>query len=156
VDNTPTRAIELSKITRTYDITLQQYQNLLGKSLESQLAENMEKKQKAKRFSLVDPANFPMSPERPDRPRIVVMGFIAALAVGCGLAFLLEIMSTSFKSADELSSEVDLPLLASIPALKTQAMFVEKRRAQVVTFLLSVATLGAGIFGIRVYSQLFY
>ena len=76
--------------------------------------------------------------------------------MGLGLSILLEKMGTSFQSSDELSSEVDLPLLASIPVIKTQAMFVEKRRVQVVTFLLSVASLGIGIFGIRVYSQLFY
>jgi len=156
VDNAPTRAIELSKISRTYDITLRKYEDLLGKTLESQLSENMEKQQKANRFHLVDPANFPTSPVRPDRKLILAIGFVAALGAGLGLSILLEKMGTSFQSSDELTGEVDLPLLASIPLIKTQAMFVEKRRAQMVTFLLSVATLGIGIFGIRVYSQLFY
>jgi len=156
VDNTPTRAIELTKITRTYDITLNKYQDLLGKTLDSQLSENMEKQQKSKNFQLVDPAYFPTSPVKPDRLLILAIGFVAALGAGLGLSILLDKMGTSFQSSDELSSEVDLPLLASIPAIKTQAMFVEKRRAQVVTFLVSLATLGVGIFGIRVYSQLFY
>jgi len=156
VDNTPTRAIGLSKISRTYDITLQKYRDLLGKSLESQLSENMERQQKAKTFQLVDPANFPTSPVRPDRKQILFIGFVAALGAGLGLSILLDKMGTSFQSSDELTGEVDLPLLASIPAIKTQAMFVEKRRVQMVTFLLSLATLGVGIFGIRVYSQLFY
>jgi len=55
VDNTPTRAIELSKIARTYDITLNKYQDLLGKTFDSQLSENMERQQKAKTFQLVGP-----------------------------------------------------------------------------------------------------
>jgi len=156
VDNTPTRAIELSKISRTYDITLNKYQDLLGKTLESELSENMERQQKATRFQLVDPAYFPTSPVKPHRPLILIIGFVAALGAGLGLSILLEKMGTSFQSSDELTGEVDLPLLASIPVIKTQAMFVEKRRQQVVTFLVSFATLSIGIMGIRVYSQLFY
>jgi len=156
VDNTPTRGIELSKIARTYDITLTKYKDLLGKSLESQLSENMEKQQKAKTFQLVGPAFYPKEPVKPDRLLILAIGFVAALGAGLGLSILLDKLGTSFQNSDELTGEVDLPLLASIPLIKTQAMFVEKRRAQVVTFLLSVATLGVGIFGIRVYSQLFY
>jgi len=156
VDNTPTRGIELSKITRTYDITLNKYQDLLGKTLDSQLSENMEKRQNAKTFQLVGPAYYPTSPVRPDRKLILAIGFVAALGAGLGLSILLEKMGTSFQSSDELMGEIDLPLLASIPVIKTQAMFVEKRRQQVVTFLVSVATLGIGIFGIRIYSQLFY
>ncbi len=156
VDNTPTRGIELSKISRTYDITLNKYQDLLGKTFDSQLSENMEKQQKAKTFQLIGPAYYPTSPVRPDRKLILAIGFVAALGAGLGLSILLDMMGTSFQSPDELRGEIDLPLLASIPVIKTQAMFVEKRRAQVVTFLLSVATLGIGIFGIRVYSQLFY
>ena len=60
VDNTPVRALELSKISRGYDITLRKYQDLLAKSLESELAENMEKKQKGEQFQILDPANFPI------------------------------------------------------------------------------------------------
>ena len=53
VDATPIRAIELSKISRGYEITLRKYQDLLAKSLESELSENMEKKQKGERFEIL-------------------------------------------------------------------------------------------------------
>ena len=89
VDNTPVRALELSKISRGYDITLRKYQDLLAKSLESELAENMEKKQKGEQFQILDPANFPVKPARPNRLLIILMGFIAGLAGGIGLAILL-------------------------------------------------------------------
>ena len=59
--------LELSKISRGYDITLKKYQDLLAKSLESELAENMEKKQKGEQFQILDPANFPVKPIRPNR-----------------------------------------------------------------------------------------
>ena len=68
VDNTPVRGLELSKISRGYDITLRKYQDLLAKSLESELSENMEKKQKGEQFQILDPANFPVKPAPPQPP----------------------------------------------------------------------------------------
>src|SRR5262249_19652952 len=62
VDNTPIRAIELSKISRGYEITLKKYQDLLAKSLESELSENMEKKLKGEQFQILDPPNLPLQP----------------------------------------------------------------------------------------------
>ncbi len=52
IDNTPIRAIELSKISRGYEITLRKCQVLLVKTLESELSGNMEKKQKGEQFHI--------------------------------------------------------------------------------------------------------
>jgi len=67
VDNTSARAIQLSKITRTYEVTRQKYDDLLRNVLESKLAESMEKKRKATRFQILDHANYPSSPEKPGK-----------------------------------------------------------------------------------------
>ena len=72
LENIPMRGIELTKVTRTYDITLRKYQDLLAKGLESQLSENLEKKQKGEQFQVIDPANLPLSPFKPNRPFITV------------------------------------------------------------------------------------
>ena len=74
VDNTPLRAIELSKISRTYDSTLRKYQDLQGKSLESQISENMERKQNGEQFQVVHAANLPQEPVGPNRVRIILAG----------------------------------------------------------------------------------
>jgi len=156
VDNTSARAIQVSKITRTYEVTQQKYEDLLRKLLESKLSESMEKKRKATRFQILDPANFPSSPARPNRPLIIVLGFIAALAVGFGLSFLMENINTTFKNADEINAEFDLPLLASIPAIKTRGMILERRRQQAVAVMLCLGTIGLGAALIRYYSQYIY
>jgi len=155
VDNTPLRSIELSKITRTYSITLRKYQDLLGKSLESQLAENMEKKQKAEQFQVIDAANLPGTPVRPNRLRIILMGLVAALGGGLGLAYLLEMLNNSFKSGDDLSEYVSLPLLASIPVITTRGSVLHKRRQQALLALASVGAFAVGLVGVRLYVQYF-
>jgi len=156
VDNSSTRAIELAKINREFEVTQHKYEDLLGKLLESKLSESMEKKKKATRFQLLDPAHMPSSPARPNRPLIVVMGFIAALAAGAGLSILMEKINNTFRNAEELNAEIDLPLLASIPAIKTHGMILAKRRQQAVAVMLCLGTIGLGAALIRLYSQSIY
>jgi len=155
VDNTPARAIELSKISRTYDITLRKYQDLLAKLLESELSENMEKKQKAEQFQVIDAANLPVKPVRPNRSRILLIGLLAGLGGGLAIAYMLEMLNNSFKSGDELSDYVNIPLLASIPAITTRGTVLHKRREQALLVLMSVAGLAVGLLGIRLYVQYF-
>ncbi|HWP22868.1 MAG TPA: XrtA system polysaccharide chain length determinant [Candidatus Binatia bacterium] len=156
VEATPIRAIELSKISRGYEITLRKYQDLLAKSLESELSENMEKKQKGEQFQILDPANFPLKPIRPNRPLIILIGFLGGLAAGFGLAFLWDNLDTSFKRSDEVSSYVNVPLLATMPALMTRGTILEQRRAQGIMVLASVGALAVGIVCVRMFGPMYF
>lgn len=156
VENTPLRGIELKKVTRTYDITLRKYQDLLAKGLESQLSENLEKKQKGEQFQIVDPANLPLAPLKPNRPLILLGGLAAGIVGGLALAFLCDLLDRSFKNGDDLAAFVDLPILATIPAIVTRGAVLERRRAQ---GLLGVSTLGVLLVGlvlIRLFGARFF
>ena len=104
------RAIELTKISRGYEITLRKYQDLLAKGMESELSENMEKKQKGEQFQILDPANFPLKPFQPNRLMIVFVGLAGGIAGGIGLALLWDNLDSSFKSADEIRCSLNVPL----------------------------------------------
>jgi polysaccharide chain length determinant protein (PEP-CTERM system associated) len=153
---TPIRAIELSKISRGYEITLRKYQDLLAKSLESELSENMEKKQKGERFEILDPANLPLKPVRPNRPMIILMGFLIGLGGGFGLAFVWENLDTSFKRSDEINAYVNVPLLVTIPALVTRGSVIEQRRSQGVLVLASLGALLVGIVCLRIFGPIYF
>lgn len=156
IENTPLRTIELSKISRGYEITLRKYQDLLGKSLESELSQNMEKKQKGEQFQILDPANFPLTPVRPNRPLIILMGLLAGLASGFGLAFVWDELDTSFKRSDEIKAYVNVPLLATIPALMTRGAILEQRRSQGLMVLASVGALGVGVVCLRMFGTIYF
>lgn len=156
VDNTPIRAIEISKISRGYEITLKKYQDLLAKSLESQLSENMERKLKGEQFQVLDAANFPLRPVRPDRRMIMLVGLFAGLAAGVTLAFLLDNLNTSFKRSEDINSYVNVPLLATIPTLITRGTVLEQRRAQGLLVLASIGTLAVGIVCVRIFGPMYF
>jgi polysaccharide chain length determinant protein (PEP-CTERM system associated) len=156
VDNSPMRGLELNKIGRGYEITLRKYQDLLAKGLESELSENMEKKLKAEQFQVLDPANRPLNPIRPNRMMIVLVGLCAGLAGGVGLAFLLDNLNTSFKRSEDINSYVNVPLLATIPTLITRGTVLEQRRAQGLLVLASIGTLAVGIVCVRIFGPMYF
>ena len=156
VDNSPVRGLELSKISRGYDITLRKYQDLLAKGLESELSENMEKKQKGEQFQILDPANFPVKPVRPNRLMIILAGLVAGLAGGIGLALFWDGLDSSFRRSEEINAYVNVPLLATLPALVTRGSVLEQRRAQGLLVLASIGTLAVGIVCVRVFGPMYF
>jgi polysaccharide chain length determinant protein (PEP-CTERM system associated) len=153
LDNTPQRAIELSKITRDYDITLKKYQDLLAKALDSELSENMEKKQKGEQFQIVDPASLPVAPAAPNRLRILLSGLALGLGGGIGLALLLDKLSKSFQTKEELAA-YGIPVLAVLPAVSTRGSILQYRKQLAAVFVLSCGALAAGLIVIRLIGHL--
>src|SRR6476660_278649 len=156
VDATPIRAIELSKISRGYEITLRKYQDLLGKTLESELSENMEKKQEGERFQLLDAANFPLKPLRPNRLMIGLIGFLLGLGGGFGLAIVWDNWDTSFRKSDDINAYVNVPVLATIPALMTRGSVIEQRRSQSVLVFASLGALVVGAVLVRIFAPMYF
>jgi polysaccharide chain length determinant protein (PEP-CTERM system associated) len=149
LDGTPLRSIELSKISRDYDITLRKYQDLLAKALESELSENMEKKQKGEQFQIVDPASLPLDPVAPNRKRILLVGLLLGIGAGIGFSVLLDFMDKSFKSNDDLVGYSSIPLLAVLPAVATRGSVLEQRQARALVILGSFGALAVGLVLVR-------
>lgn len=118
VENTPKREQELTILSRDYNNTLLNYRSLLDKRLNAQIAENMEKRQKGEQFKVLDPANLPEKPFKPNRPRIILLGILLGLALGAGGAYLVETQDSSFKGEKEMKFYLKFPVLAVIPHLE--------------------------------------
>ncbi len=147
IENMPRREQELADLQRDYDNLSANYQQLLGKKLEAERAENLEIRQKGEQFRILDPARPPQVPIKPDVPRTVAITFAAALAASVGLAFAREYLDKSFYRIEDIESFLKLPVLAGIPMLMT-ASDVEKQRKT------KLVGLGAVSCGLLVVSTL--
>jgi capsular exopolysaccharide synthesis family protein len=67
-----------------------------------------------------DYGRLPRSPAGPQRMRTIVLAFILSLVAGIGLAFLLDFLDDTLKSADDVDRYIHLPTLALIPAARSE------------------------------------
>ena len=97
--------------------TRENYQALLKKSLQ---AENIDKSPQGEQLKILTPATLPEKPVKPNHRKILVLGFLIAIACGFGLAFSREYLDPTFFSSNQLESIVKLPVLVSIPIVNTK------------------------------------
>ncbi|MBN2332645.1 MAG: hypothetical protein JXO49_03875 [Deltaproteobacteria bacterium] len=119
VENAPKREAELVALTRDYGNLHNNYQNLLDRKIEAQLSENLEMQQQGEQFKVLDPAEVPIKPFKPDRRKILLAGMVFGLALGVGLALLLEFSKKSFRYITDLESSINFPVLVTIPRILT-------------------------------------
>jgi polysaccharide biosynthesis transport protein len=115
VEQTPSREQELMILIRDYQNMQKNYQALLDKRLNAHVAENLEKRQKGEQFRVLDPANLPTRPEKPNRLLIMLAGFLGGCVVSVGLALGLEQLNPTFKRREEIEMLPGIRVLAAIP-----------------------------------------
>ena len=71
---TPIREQQLADLTRDYEQSKANYDSLLKKQMQSQLATNLEKRQQGKGFRIIDPPSFAHKPYSPDRVKFSLLG----------------------------------------------------------------------------------
>ncbi len=139
---------EYRDLTRDYDNALVRYREVKAKQMQAEVAVELERDRKAERFALGEPANLPEKPIKPDRPRILLVGLVASLGAGLGLAWLRDLFDRSVKGPWELARIASVPILTPIPYIETQdERRRNRRRAWIIAGLvvLLVAALLAGI-----------
>lgn len=119
---------EYSELTRDYGNAQTRYREIKAKQMQAEGAVELEKDSKAERFSLGEPANLPQSPFSPNRPAIALIGLVASLGSGLGLAWLREAFDPSVKGPLELARITPVPILTAIPYIETRWERVGKRR----------------------------
>jgi uncharacterized protein involved in exopolysaccharide biosynthesis len=131
---------EYRDLTRDYDNAQTRYREVKAKQMQAEVAVELEKDRKAERFMLGEPANLPERPIGPDRPRILLAGFAAALGAGLGLGWLRDLFDRSVKGPWELGRFAPARLLTPIPYIATAAeRRRNRRRAWLIAGLLALA-----------------
>ena len=141
VEETPNREQELLSLNRDYQNIKESYNSILSRKLESDIAVNMEKKQKGEQFRILDSAKVPMRPSEPDMKKLFIMVIGAGIGLGAGLIFLFEYLDTSFRKPDDLEAYLEVPILCTVPRLIHARERRIKRLNTLFSFLSIVASL---------------
>ena len=96
----------------------------------ARLGENLERGQHSERLQVLEQPTLPQKPVSPNRPKIFMIAFMAALMAGGGLAFATELSDQSVRRSSDLYSIIDSHLIVSIPYIATRG---EARRKKTKT-----------------------
>jgi len=140
VEAAPLRESQVTDLTRNYDVSKNNYQSLLDKTFSAQMAQDLEKKQKAERFSILDPARVPEHPYKPKRLPLMFGAFVMALFVCAGLAIAKDAVNMTVKSEAEVR-KLPLPstlMFVSIPVIDTVGVRRHRRLVLLAMAIVSV------------------
>jgi polysaccharide chain length determinant protein (PEP-CTERM system associated) len=124
VDTAPEVEAEYARLTRDYDVTKSQYNNLLERLEKARVSGDAEQTGVI-RFNIVDPPTVAFTPTFPNRPILLTVVLLVGLAVGGSVAYLMHLIRPVFSSENALIERTGLPVLGVVTRT-----WVEKYRAQ--------------------------
>ncbi|MGC2057376.1 MAG: hypothetical protein WA653_03890 [Candidatus Sulfotelmatobacter sp.] len=113
----PVREQQLSDLTRGYEQSKANYDELLKKKNESAMATSMELLQQGERFRIIDPPSLPVKPDFPNRLKFCGIGLGIGLALGVVVAGAFEMMDDRIHDEKELQELLPVAVISEIPAL---------------------------------------
>ena len=147
LNSEPAREQQLADLSRGYDQSKANYDDLLKKQNESQMATSMERMQQGARFSMLDPPSLPLKPDFPNRLKFCGIGLGVGLVLGIVLIGGLESMDDRLHSEKEIKTLLPVAVISEIPEIVS--LSDERRNKKKMAFgwamtLLVVAAILAG------------
>jgi polysaccharide chain length determinant protein (PEP-CTERM system associated) len=124
----PVREQQLADLTRGYEQSKANYDDLLKKKNESAMATSMELLQQGERFRIIDAPSLPVKPEFPNRLKFCGMGLGVGLALGVLVAGALEMMDDRIHDEKQLQKLLPVAVISEIPAVKAPSDQRHERR----------------------------
>lgn len=116
---TPETEQELTAVSRGYEESKTNYDSLLQKQMQSQLATSLEKRQQGEQFRIVDPPSLPKKPSAPNHLWLSLAGLLVGASLGLGLTTLFEMTDVRVRQEKDLVGIVPVSVLVGIPHLST-------------------------------------
>jgi uncharacterized protein involved in exopolysaccharide biosynthesis len=113
----PANGARLAELTRDSDVLRAKVQHLVSKKAEAEVTAELEHRQAASEFRVLESAAMATLPSSPNRPQALLIALLVALGLGIALAVAEEMSDRTLRSEAEAGSALSLPVLASVPRL---------------------------------------
>jgi polysaccharide chain length determinant protein (PEP-CTERM system associated) len=151
LNSTPATEQELADISRGYEESKANYNSLLQKQNQSQLATSLQERQQGEEFHTLDPPSLPVRPAAPNHLLFSIGGMILGCTMGVGLTAFLEATDARVRHEKDLADIVPVKVLIGIPYLdapgedRSRVVFqrMEFAAATALAFLMFVGNLYA-------------
>jgi succinoglycan biosynthesis transport protein ExoP len=146
----PVSEQQLADLTRGYDQSRTNYDNLLKKESDSKMATSMEQMQQGERFRMLDPPSLPLKPAFPDRLKFCAAGLGFGLLLGVVVAGGFEFLDDRLHDESQIKALLPMKVISEIPEVVT----VSDERSSRIRMFLGLAMAGL-IFAVIAAGSLF-
>jgi capsular exopolysaccharide synthesis family protein len=115
------KAIQYNILKREADTNRDLYKGLLQRMKETGISAGIT----ASNIQIVDEAELPIGPYKPDKRRNLALALIVGLFLGVGLAFFFEYLDNSVKTSEDVEQGIRLPFFGLVP----EVSYERRRRA---------------------------
>ena len=115
-------------LTREHESTLRRFQDLNARQMEAQIGQELENESKGESFQLIDPAQFPEQPVKPNRIAITFLSLIFAIASGLAYALVAEALDGTIRGVKNISVLLTAAPLAVIPEIFVPSDYYRRKR----------------------------
>ena len=115
----PASEQQLADLTRGYEQSKSNYDDLLKKENESRMATSMEQLQQGERFTILDPPSLPQKPAFPNRLKMCAMGLVCGTVLGLLVIGLLEFIDDRLHSDKEIKKMLPAAVISEVPEILT-------------------------------------
>ncbi|HEY9202203.1 MAG TPA: Wzz/FepE/Etk N-terminal domain-containing protein [Gammaproteobacteria bacterium] len=139
-------------LVREHQNALARFQDIKARQMEAAIGQELEKESKGESFVLIDPAQYPEKPVKPNRIAIIFLSFMFAMASGLGVAILKEAMDSSVRGVSGITKLLTAAPLAVIPVIYNT---YDLRRKKRINMLVAGAVVGS-ILGVLLGIHFFW
>jgi capsular polysaccharide biosynthesis protein len=112
-------SVELKNDTRIIQISAQNNDPVMAQTIANKVAEVFMEKvvdiMQVENVKVIDKAEVPKSPVKPNKRQNVAIAFVLGLAIGFGVVFLIEYLDNTVKTPEDVKKYLDLPVIGTIP-----------------------------------------
>lgn len=142
-DAIPQVEADLTQLNRDYEVNKSNYQQLLVRRDSAQMSGDMDTNAGISNFRIIDPPRVPLTASAPNRPLLMSLVLLGALAGGIAIAFLISQFRPTFNDRWTLRNVTGLPLLGAVSLIWTDAQKKRRRSGLVATAISTLGLLGS-------------
>ncbi len=136
IDTIPIVETKLKGLTRNYQNYQNKYSEISNQLMAAKVSQEMEGKQKGRRFTITSPAYLPLKPTKPNRLLVLILSFIVGIGISYCFIAIQESMDRSIKSSQQLKELTGLPVLSSISFIETKEEKTSKKLKRIGLFVI--------------------
>jgi polysaccharide chain length determinant protein (PEP-CTERM system associated) len=125
--------VTLQQLTRNYDVTRKQYDELMSRLNTAQLSQDATQSGNNLKFRVISPPIVPLLPDGPKRGLMLLAVFVLALGIGGAFGFFLHKIKPVFLSLKSLREFGDYPVIGTFSLIASSGR-LEQRHREIVGF----------------------